>query len=496
MESARAVLNNLSTRGKIALGGAALAAVVLLFVLFRMATAPSYQTLASGLNPADTGGVTAVMEENGIGYELRNNGTAVAVPDKELDRARIVLAESDAAGGRKPGFELFDKQQFGASDFQQKVTYQRALEGELERTIAQVDGVSGVTVQLTLPEDQLFAAESAKPTAAVLLGGGGALGGGSVRGIARLVAASVEGLDPNDVTITNSNGSLVWPNGGGAGGGGASKQAVEARYERDLETRLDALLLRTIGPDKGRVQVQADIDANRTTQSRLRYAKKGTPLSRSIEDETLAGGTTGAAGAAGNIPTYGSGAAAGGESDYKRKSEEAQYGVDKTITRTAVAPGGVNRQTVALVVDKSVPAGEVAALEEAVATAAGIDPQRGDEITTSRVDFAEPPPPAGTPPINRVLDAGRWLLLAAAAAAFLYFAGRHLRRREEDVIDAEPVWLRELNAPTSLAELELNREREDEWEDAGSEVSGDADEVASMEPDRVAQQLRAWMKET
>lgn len=495
MESARAVLSNLSNRGKIALGGAALAVLILLFVLFRMATAPSYETVASGLDPADTGGVTKVLEENGIGYELRNNGTAVAVDDKDLDRARIALAESNAAGGSKPGFELFDKQQFGASDFQQKVTYQRALEGELERTISQVDGVSDVTVRLTLPEDQLFAAESARPTAAVLLSSG-ALGAGSVRGIARLVAASVEGLDPADVTITGSNGSLIWPNGGGVAGG-PSKQAVEARYERDLETRLDALLARTIGPEKGRVQVQADIDANRTTQSRLRYADKGTPLDRSVEDESLSGGTGGAggaAGAAGNIPTYGAGAAAGGDSDYKRKSEQTRYGVDKTITRTTVAPGSVNRQTVALVVDSSVPAGEVAALEDAVAAAAGIDPERGDQITTSRIDFAEPPPPAATPPINRVLDVGRWLLLAGAAAAFLWFAGRHLRRREEEVIDAEPVWLRELNAPTSLAELE--RSGEEDWEEADTEVSGDTDEVASMEPDRVAQQLRAWMKET
>ncbi len=499
MASVRSVLSNLSPRGRLAVGGATLAVVVLLFVLFRMVTQPSYETLSSGLDPADTGSVTGVLEDSGISYELRNEGTSVAVPSSELDQARIALAESDVAGGNKPGFELFDKQQFGASDFQQKVTYQRALEGEMERTISQVDGVSDVTVQLTLPEDQLFSEESANPTAAVLLSGSGSLGAGPVRGIARLVASSVEGLDPNDVTITDSAGSLVWPRGGGAGGG-PSKQAVESRYERDLETRLDALLLRTIGPGKGRVQVQADVDANRTTQSKLEYAKKGTPLSRSIEDESLAGTgagvSGGAAGAAGNIPTYGAGSASGADSNYERSSEEAQFGVDKTITRTNFAPGGVNRQTVALVVDKSVPPAEVAALEEAIASAAGIDPKRGDEITTSSINFAEPPPVADPSPLGGALDIGRWLLLGGAVAAFLFFAGRHLRQREEEVLDAEPVWLRELNAPTSLAELELARERESEWEDAGSELAGDADEVAAMEPDRVAQQLRAWMKET
>lgn len=499
MDSVRAVLSNLSPRGRLALIGAAAAVLVLVFVLFRMATQPSYETLSSGLDPADAGAVTGVLDESGISYELQSNGTTVAVPSSDLDRARIALAESEVAGGNKPGFELFDKQQFGASDFQQKVTFQRALEGELQRTISQVDGVSDVTVQLTLPEDQLFAAEAARPTAAVLLGGAGSLGAGSVRGIARLVASSVEGLDPKDVAITDSSGSLLWPRGGGAGGG-PSKQAVEARYERDLQARLDALLVRTIGPEKGRVQVQADIDANRTTQSKLRYARKGTPLSRSVEEESLSGGAAGpaggAAGTAGNIPTYGAGAAPGTDSEYERSSEEARYGVDKTVTRTSFAPGGVNQQTVALVVDKSVPRGEVAQLEQAVAAAAGIDPQRGDEITTSRIDFAEPPPAETGPPLGGALDIGRWLLLGGAAAAFLLFAGRHLRRREGEVLDAEPVWLRELNAPASLAELELNGNRETEWDEAQSELSGEAEQVAAMEPDRVAQQLRAWMKES
>lgn len=499
MASLRAVLANLSPRGRIALAGAGLAVLVLLFLLFRIATQPSYATLSSGLDPADAGSVTGVLEESGIPYELRSDGTAVAVPDSELDQARIALAESDAGGGSKPGFELFDKQQFGASDFQQKVTYQRALEGELERTIAQVDGVADVTVQLTLPEDQLFAAESARPTAAVLIeGGSGALGAGSVRGIARLVASSVEGLDPADVTITDSAGALVWPAGdGGAEVGGGSKQSAEARYERDLETRLDALLLRTIGPEKGRVQVQADIDADRTTESRLEYAKEGTPLQRSTEDESLKGGGSGAAGgaagAAGNIPSYAAGSAGSSDSNYKRNSEETEFGVDKTVTRTAVAPGSVNKQDVALVLDKSVPPGEVAALEDAIAAAAGIDTKRGDTITTSRIAFAEPPAEPAPSPVGGALDIGRWVLLGGAALAFLAFAGRHLRRREEEPLDAEPIWLRELNAPTSLAELELG---EREWNEDERPGSGDAEEVASMEPDRVAQQLRAWMKES
>lgn len=501
MEAARSVLARLSTRGKFALGAAALAIIVLVYVMFQMATAQSNSTLASGIDPAETGDITKVLEDKGIGYEIGNAGTSVAVASGDVAKARIALAESDVVGGSKPGFELFDKQQFGASDFQQKVTYQRALEGELERTIAQVDGVAGVTVQLTLPEDQLFAAEAVKPTAAVLIDGDSSqLSAGSVRGVAQLVASSVEGLDAKDVTITNGSGALLWPAGeGGAAGGGASKQMVEQRYERGLEAQLDALLLRTVGPEKGRVQVQADVDANRTTESKLEYAKDGTPLDRSTENESLTGaggGATagGAAGAAGNIPSYAAAGTTGsGNSKYKRTTEEAQFGVDKTVKHTQVAPGGVNRQAVSLVLDKSVPRGEAVALRDAVAAAAGIEPKRGDTITLTQVAFAKPPAPPTPSPVGNVVDIAKYVALGLAALGFLFFAGRHLRRRQDEVLDAEPVWLRELNAPTSLAELELG-EREREW-DEDSELSRHGEDVAAMEPDRVAQQLRAWIKE-
>jgi flagellar M-ring protein FliF len=503
LATVRSVLARLSPRGRIALAGAAVAVLVLLFVMFQMASSKSYTTLASGVDPSETGEITAALEEKGIGYRLQNDGTAVAVADSEVSKARIALAESDVLGGSKPGFELFDKQQFGASDFQQKVTYQRALEGELERTISQVEGVDDVTVQLTLPEEQLFAAESVQPTAAVLIGtSSGRLGAAAVRGVANLVSSSVEGLNVKDVTITDASGATLWPAGaGGAGGaGGVSKQAVEARYEQGLEARLDALLVRTIGPEKGRVQVQADVNADRTSESKLEYADKGTPLDRSTENESLngngasAGAAGGAAGVAGNIPSYGAGGAAGsGNSKYNRKTEEAQFGVDKTITHTQVAPGGVNRQHVALVVDKSVPPAELKQLESAIASAAGIEPKRGDTITTSRIAFAKPPEAPAPSPVGGFLDIGKYVLLGGAALAFLFFAGRHLRRRQDEVLDAEPVWLRELNAPTSLAELEL-AERERGWEEEDTAIHHDED-LSSMQPERVAQQLRAWMKE-
>src|SRR5215207_6163445 len=215
----------LPTRSKLILGGGAIAVVFVLFFMLRLASAPSYTPLVSALDPADTGKVTAALDEQGIAYELRANGTAVAVQKAQVSNARIALANAGVASsaGAQAGFELFDEQKLGASDFQQKVTYQRALEGEIARTVEQVDGVSGAEVRLVLPEDSLFAEEASPATAAVMLTGpSDALEPGAVRGIAQLTASSVKGLKSENVTITDGSGQLLWPQGDDAGAAGGA----------------------------------------------------------------------------------------------------------------------------------------------------------------------------------------------------------------------------------------------------------------------------------
>ena len=143
MASARSLLTNLSPRGKVALAASAIAVLLLAFFMVRLATKPSYAMLNTGLDPAETGKLTSALDEKGIPYELRNNGTALAVEQSRTADARIALAEKGLPKKGEPGFELFDKQKLGASDLQQKVTYQRALEGEIARTIDGIKGASG-----------------------------------------------------------------------------------------------------------------------------------------------------------------------------------------------------------------------------------------------------------------------------------------------------------------------------------------------------------------
>src|SRR4051794_15082895 len=250
MSNLRTLISNMTPKGRLMLGGSAAAVLLLVFFMMRIAGQPSYTTVMAGIDPAQTGKVTAALDAKGIKYDIQNNGTALAVDKSQLAEARIALASKGLPNSAQPGFELFDKQKLGASDFQQQVTYERALEGQLASTIGQIDGVGGATVQLVLPQDQLFDDQQSSAKASVLLSGDGAsLGPGAVRGIAQLVSGSVKGLELNNVSITDSTGQLLWPNSeAGATDGqmaATQKQAAEARYGQSMESNLNAMLVQT-----------------------------------------------------------------------------------------------------------------------------------------------------------------------------------------------------------------------------------------------------------
>jgi flagellar M-ring protein FliF len=513
MAQARTLLQNMTPKGRLMLGGSVAGIVLLAVLMMRLAGSPSYSTIMAGVDPAQTGKVTSALDAKGVRYEIRNNGTAIAVDKSQIADARIALAEKGLPSSAQPGMELFDKQKLGASDFQQQVTYQRALEGQLAQTIGQIDGVGGATVQLVLPQDQLFQDQQSQAKAAVLLSGSGQnLQPGAVRGIAQLVSGSVKGLGLNQVSITDSTGQLLWPNqAGGATDGqmaATTKQAAEARYAQGEESNLNALLAQTLGPGKAQVQVNADLNMNQSNADQLVYAKKGVPLQTQKENETLQGSGAGGGGTAGTasntVPSY---AAAGGGagSNYKHTNGTTTWGVNKKVTHTKFAPGNVNRESVAVLVDKSVPPAQIAALRQAVQNAAGINTKRGDTLSVSQVAFAKPPVPAKTPITTSALGFAKYVFAGLGLLLFLFFVTRHLRRREAETLMGEPVWLREIESPTTIAELEAGGgyrlpagEDDARGRRAKREINpirGELEEMIDSEPERVAQQVRAWMNE-
>ena len=248
-----------------------------------------------------------------------------------MSQARIALAAQGVqatGGGGQPGNELLDESKLGASQFQQQVTYQRALEGEVARTLGNVEGVSNPRVQIVLPQDDLFQDEATPATAAVMLGNSAdTLQPGAVRGMAQLASSAVKGLKSENVTITDSTGAILWPSSeaGGSTGGGSSKAAAEARKARQLESSVNAMLAATLGPGKAQIKVNADLNMDETTEKELTYAAKGTPLKTSEETEKLEGGsptTGGNAGTGSNVPTYSNGNANGNAELQLRAREE------------------------------------------------------------------------------------------------------------------------------------------------------------------------------
>jgi flagellar M-ring protein FliF len=503
--------SRLSPRGWLIAGGTFVVSVLFIYLFLHMVSKPSYATVASGLNPAQTGKMTSALDQHGIAYQLESNGTALAVQSNQTAQARVALASAGVLGGAHPNLSLFEKQSLGESNFQQQVNYQRAMQGQLEETIDNVQGVSGAQVQLVLPspQAQLFASSQTTASAAVLLAGTTSLDPGSVRGIAQLVASSVPGLSLNKVTITDGSGQLLWPAAGsdGAGGGGeASKQGAQERYDASMGASLNAMLAQTLGPNKAQVQVYADMNVNHTTEEKLSYGKKGVPLQQSKDLETLTGSGSGGGAATGtaNIPAYAQ-TGAGGKSNYKHEITNTSLGVEKTVTHSTVAPGEINNQHVSVLIDKSVPASSVPAIKEAISNAAGLAPKRGDTISVAQMAFAKPATPAAGA-AGGIIGYAKYAVIGLASLLFLFFTTRSLRKRESEEIDHEPVWLRELELPVRLSELERETSTPTEVHvpvpvggpggvGADAPVRQRVEQLAQENPDRVAQQLRTWMQE-
>ena len=499
------LLQSMTMRQRLTLAASVVAVLVVAFLLLRMATAPSYSLIASGLEPAKTGKMTAALDAQGISYELRNNGTALAVEKAQTAQAQIALADAglSTSGKSEDGLDKVGDLKMGSSTFQQKIAYQQGLEASIEQTLGSIDGVSSATVQLTLPEDQLFADEAKPPTAAVLIGGAStSIDDAAVRGMANLVANSVEGLKAENVTITDSTGTMLWPAGEGGAGGSMSKAQAEARIAAAKEAEINAMLMRTLGADKAQVRINADLNVDETTVEELAYARRGNPVEETTETEELegtGGGADTAAGTEANVPGYAQrGAGGGGDSSYQSEKTTTKNVYGKTVTRRKVAPGTVNRLDVALIVDRSVPAAEVAELRTAVASAAGIQADRGDTLAVSQMTFAKPAEvaaPGGPLGQGGIVDYAKYVLLGLASLLFLFFVARHLRRRENEVL-ADPAWLRQLEAPMPIAQLEhVDDEPMPTLVAAKNTRRMQVEDVVEREPERVATALRTWMNE-
>ena len=504
----RDIINRLSIKSWVMLAAAVAGGLIFITLLFQIASKPSYSTLLTGVNPAQTGKMTAQLSTDGIPYQLQNGGTALAVPASDVAQARIALAGADLLSSSQNDASLFTTGSLGESDQQQQVQYQVALEQQLADTIDQVQGVQGSQVELALPDanNAVFSGANQQPSAAVLLSGGSSLDSGAIRGIAQLVASSVQGLDLSKVTITSDTGELLWPNGSAGGGGSLALQGAESSYDQQQEAQISGMLASTIGPGLATVVVDAQLNDNQVTENQLTYGKSNVPLSTTTQQEKL----TNKGGSA--TTTVANGQTAGGNSNYTNQTNNSSFGVDKSVTTTQVAPGSVVSDNVSVLVSKKVPAGEVKQLTKAVDAAAGITPAMisagTGNVVVSQINFAKSPATTGTgattsaSPGSGMIGEAEDGIAVLGGLIFIFFMTRVLRRRErEPLATRQATWLRELDSPRSLIELEdeagptepmrVKRLRPA----AAAPAKLQVEDLVEHEPDRVASQVREWMAE-
>jgi flagellar M-ring protein FliF len=369
-----------------------------------------YKTLYSNLNQKDAGAILGKLKEGGIPYRMDGNGDSISVPEEKLYETRLGLAAQGLPSGGGVGFEVFDKTSFGVTDFTQQVNYQRALEGELARTIMSLGEVRQARVHLVMPKPELYSAKEKDATSSVVidLNPNATLRPDQIRGIIHLVASSVEGLKPENVTLLDSSGNILSElvrddlemekDGTKASTAGKlmkltdSQIEIQHKFEKELERRVSGMLDRVLGPNRAAVRVSAELNFDQSEEDRETYEpvvnNQGIVRSSQRKTESFTGQGSlpgGVPGTDSNIPGYQSYSAAG-NSNYTKNEETANYEINKRVAHVVEAPGQVKRMSVAVMVDSLQPQ-QVDSIRSAVVAAAGLDLSRGDQVAVENISF-------------------------------------------------------------------------------------------------------------
>ncbi len=387
--------------------GAAIAAAAVALAIW-MITSPDYKPLIGNLEPDDLQTIASELAAKKIPYTIGPEGNSILVPAAALDSARLEIASHDSTRSGRIGFEIFDKVSWGETEFDEKVNYQRALEGELERTIETIQNVRSARVHIVMAKDSVFTDQARGAKASVTLRlKRGSLSREEIAQIARLVAASVDNLDPKDVVIVDADGNRTLSGGGEDPGGGT--------LEEQLTRRLIAMLAPIVGADHVRATVNVEYETGSSEENDEKYDPTvSVPLSMQRTEETEGGGSSGGVpGTSSNVPSAKAARAAKSASAPAQtatapgsKTESAVYGVNKTVRHTVEPAGGIRRISAAVVVDddaerqqqngkwitvyqKRSPQ-QLAMITQLAQAAIGFNGARGDNITVENLSFDRP----------------------------------------------------------------------------------------------------------
>ncbi|MEM1048666.1 MAG: flagellar basal-body MS-ring/collar protein FliF [Pseudomonadota bacterium] len=383
----------------------------LAFITLRF-SAETMAPLYTDLTFDDSAAIVSELEARNIPYQTRRDGSAILVPSDDVLHLRFQLAEQGLPTGGSVGYEIFDKTDtLGATNFVQNINHLRALEGELTRTIRAIDRVVAARVHLVIPERELFRRERKDPSASIVIKSRGALDSSQIKAIQHLVATAVEGLDPRRVSIVDETGRLLASGvasdnaAGVAGDSDERNLAFETRLKREIEE----ILTSVVGPGRARVEVSAELDFNRITETSEEFDPEGQVVrSTQTREETSSSSEDENGVTAGNqLPNADQQAADGAPSNQQASSsteEIVNYEVSKTTKTQVLEAGRIKRLSVAVLVDgvytpdaqgnlsyQPRPAEEMDRIAALVRSAVGFDQTRGDLVEVVNLRFAERP---------------------------------------------------------------------------------------------------------
>jgi flagellar M-ring protein FliF len=477
--------------------GAGAGSVLLILGLAHFATRPTWVPVYSDLPLESVGKITERLDEEAIPYRLESGGSELQVDAAELARARVALAQGGLPSAGRPGLELFDQPSWGMTDFTQRINYRRALEGELERTIGEMRGVDAAKVHLALEETAGFrrAGRPAEASVVLSLQSGDPPTEEVVQGIAHLVASSVDGVEPERVTVLDDRGRLLsnpWePDSPPAL---ASRELkMRSEIEKYLQAKAEQIVAQMVGPGNARVQVSAEMNLDRVERTVETVDPERQVLSSEQRSEIIPG------------PQGGAGST----------SVTASYLNSRSVETYAGAVGNVKRLTVAVLVNERVGEGgapqprtpeELARMEALIQSAIGFNPARGDVVSVVSVPFQAPPAPPEEG-MDLVSLAQQWYrpVVVLLALLFAFIIGlrvtRSMRAPEEAAKAALPAGEAAVGATLEgtgdpadlLAALGAPAE------DSGPKPPTLREQVVALveaEPDSSLRLLREWMKES
>jgi flagellar M-ring protein FliF len=502
----KSLLSTISVGQKIVIG-LLLAGLVLGGVVFtKWITAPTMAPLFSNLASTDASAIVDQLNTDGVAYELADGGATIMVAQDVVNSERLAMSGKGLPANNDTGYALLDQQGITTSEFQQQVSYQRALEGELANTLKALDGVNAAVVHIALPKEEVFASDQGKPTASVLLdlAPGTRLSGQQVQAVTHLVSSSIEKMDPADVTVADSSGAVL-----SAAGEGVTSAAgdAQAQQEQEFEARLAAnaqsILDTVAGTGNAKVSVRADLDFSKrdTTSESYTYTPNTPALSETTTKEDYTGTGSAVGGVLGSESTTSGG---NGNSTYGKESTTSNNAVGKTTETVQGAPGAINRLTVSVVMNDA-QAGTLNqnTIQQLVGNAVGLDPTRGDAITVASMAFDQTAAQQAKADLAAAAAAAKsqqmWSMIRTGGIVagilllvlIVWLRARRGRSEEFEELEDEDL---------EYDRIQVESVRDPELDDAQARrelaqrerVRGEISEMVSDRPDEVATMLRGW----